>query len=63
MAFVFQARTRGRHTSQPAELDAAVPNRRSGDTIHLDRKTLRVLEVRDYDADQPPALVVEEDAG
>jgi hypothetical protein len=34
---------------------------RQGDTIHLTaERTLRVLGVRDDDADQPPALVVED---
>ena len=32
----------------------------AGDTIPLGRRTLRVVAVRDDDADQPPALVVEE---
>lgn len=32
----------------------------AGDTIPMGRKTLRVVGVRDDDADQPPALVVEE---
>lgn len=32
----------------------------AGDTIPMGRKTLRVVAVRDDDADQPPALVVQE---
>src|SRR6266540_7180199 len=35
-------------------LTSAVPNWRSGDTIPLGRRTLRVLSIRDDDADQPP---------
>ncbi|HEX2461678.1 MAG TPA: hypothetical protein VHJ58_16155 [Vicinamibacterales bacterium] len=31
-----------------------------GDTIAIGRRMLRVLGVRDDDADQPPALVVED---
>jgi hypothetical protein len=31
-----------------------------GETIHLGRRTLRVVGVRDDDADQPPVLVVED---
>jgi hypothetical protein len=31
-----------------------------GDTIPMGRKTLRVIAIRDDDADQPPALVVED---
>jgi hypothetical protein len=37
-----------------------VPNLRAGYEIHLGRRTLRVVAVRDEDADQPPVLVVEE---
>jgi hypothetical protein len=33
---------------------------KAGDTIAVGRRTLRVLGVRDDDADQPPALVVED---
>jgi hypothetical protein len=33
---------------------------KAGDAIAIGRRTLRVLGVRDDDADQPPALVVEE---
>jgi hypothetical protein len=32
---------------------------KAGDTIPLGGRTLRVVEVRDDDADQPPRLVVE----
>ena len=32
----------------------------AGDTIPLGGKTLRVVGVRDDDADQPPALIVED---
>ena len=33
---------------------------RAGDTIPLGTRTLRVVAIRDDDADQPPALVVQE---
>ena len=36
---------------------------KAGDTIAIGRRTLRVLGVRDDDADQPPALVVEDMSG
>jgi hypothetical protein len=36
---------------------------KAGDTIPLGRKTLRVVAIRDDDADQPPALVVEDQPG
>jgi hypothetical protein len=35
---------------------------RQGDTIPLGRRTLRVVDVRDDDAEQPPGLVVEDTA-
>ena len=41
---------------------AAVPNWNVGDTIHLGHRTLRVVGIQDEDADQPPALVVEDAA-
>jgi len=41
-------------------LDTAVPNWRSGDEIPLGRRALRVVRIRDDDADQPPVLVVED---
>jgi len=37
-----------------------VPNWGPGETIHLGHKTLRVVGIRDDDADQPPVLVVED---
>jgi hypothetical protein len=36
---------------------------RAGDTIPLGARTFRVVAVRDDDADQPPALVVEDMPG
>jgi hypothetical protein len=49
------------HRGPPREL-AQRPERdvEPGDTIAIGRRTLRVLGVRDDDADQPPALVVED---
>jgi hypothetical protein len=41
-------------------VSSAVPNWRSGDTIQLGHRTLRVVGIRDDDADQPPVLIVEE---
>ena len=32
----------------------------AGDTIHLAKRTLRVIGKRDDDADQPPVLIVED---
>jgi hypothetical protein len=33
-----------------------------GDTIPLGKRTLRVIEKRDDDADQPPVLIVEDES-
>jgi hypothetical protein len=46
--------------AEPLTLSAPVPNWRAGDTIPLGYRTLRVIRVRDNDADQPPVLVVED---
>ena len=62
MAFLFKLETADGVPAEPPTLTSAVPNWRSGDTIPLGRKTLRVLRVWDDDADQPPALVVEDTA-
>jgi hypothetical protein len=45
---------------RPATLDTALPNWREGASIYLGKRTLRVLAVRDDDADLPPVLVVED---
>jgi hypothetical protein len=37
-----------------------VPNWRAGDVITLGKRSLRVIAVRDDDADQPRVLVVED---
>ena len=58
--FLFKLETLEGEPAKPSELSRAAPNWRSGDTIHLGQRTLRVLGVRDDDADQPPVLVVED---
>jgi hypothetical protein len=60
MAFLFRLKTVDGRPAEPAQLTSAVPNMRPGDTIPLGRRTLRVVDRRDDDADQPPVLVVEE---
>jgi hypothetical protein len=60
MAFLFRLETPDGAPAEPPTLTSAVPNWRVGDTIPLGHsRTLRVVGVRDEDADQPPALVVE----
>ena len=56
-------RTDGTPADPPAYRSSTL-NWRQGDTIPLTaERTLRVLGVRDDDADQPPALVVEDMLG
>jgi len=46
--------------AEPPTLSAAVPNWSPGDVIALGRgRALRVVAMRDEDADSPPVLVVE----
>jgi hypothetical protein len=45
--------------AEPSSFSSAAPNWAPGETIHFGHKTLRVVRVRDDDADQPPVLVVE----
>ena len=56
--FAFRLELEDGTPTEPPTLRTAIPNWRAGDTIPLVRKTLRVIDVRDDDADQPPALVV-----
>jgi hypothetical protein len=47
--------------ADPPTFRAAVPNWRPGDTMALGaNRMLRVVDLRDDDADQAPVLVVEE---
>jgi hypothetical protein len=58
--FLFRLETKDGLAAEPPTLATAVPNWRAGDTIPLGGRTLRVLELRDDEADQPPVLVVED---
>jgi hypothetical protein len=60
MAFLFKLENTDGLPAEPPTLTSAVSNWRSGDTIPLGGRTLRVVRVRDDDADQPPVLVVED---
>jgi hypothetical protein len=60
MAFLFRLETLDGVPAEPKTLNSAVPNWGAGDTIHLGKRTLRVIGKRDDDADQPPVLIVEE---
>jgi hypothetical protein len=59
MAFLYRLETTEGMPVEPATFATAVPNWRPGDTIPLGGSTLRVVEIRDDDADSPPVLVVE----
>jgi hypothetical protein len=61
--FLFRLETADGAPAEPSSLDSAVPNWRPGDTIPLGHRTLRVVAIRDDDADQPPVLVVEDVPG
>jgi hypothetical protein len=59
--FLFRLEKADGAPAEPPTLTSAVPNWRAGDTIPLGQeRTLRVLRVRDDDAEQPPVLVVED---
>jgi hypothetical protein len=60
MSFRFKLELQDGSSAEPPSITSAVPNMRPGDTIPLGAdKALRVVQVRDDDADQPPVLVVE----
>jgi hypothetical protein len=58
--FLFRLELEGGTPADPPTFETATPTWRPGDTIPLGRGTLRVLDVRDDDADRPPVLVVED---
>jgi len=58
--FLFRLELEDGTPAEPPQVSTAVQTWRRGDTIPLGRRTLRVVDVRDDDADQPPVLVVED---
>jgi hypothetical protein len=60
--FLFRLETLEGEPAEPRKLRSAVPNWAPGHEIHFGDKTLRVVRVRDDEADQPPVLVVEDTA-
>jgi hypothetical protein len=46
--------------ADPPAFRTAVPSWQAGDVIPLGHRSLRVVEVRDDDADQAPTLVVDD---
>jgi hypothetical protein len=63
MAFLFRLETADGMPAEPPTLSSAVPNWGTDDTIPLGPRTLRVVDIRDDDAEQPSVLVVEDLAG
>ena len=57
--FPFRLETEDGALAEPPTLSSAVPDWGIGHTIHLGKRTLRVIGKRDDDADAPPVLVVE----
>jgi hypothetical protein len=58
--FLFRLETVEGEPAEPPTLSVVVPNWKPGDTIHTSRKTLRVVALRDDEADEPPVLVVQD---
>lgn len=58
--FLFKLQPPDGTPADPPTLRVAVPNWRPGDTIAVGHRSLQVVDVRDDDPDQPPALVVED---
>lgn len=58
MAFLYRLEDENGAPVEPHTFKTAVPNWKAGDTIPLPHRALRVVAVRDEDADQPPVLVV-----
>jgi hypothetical protein len=63
MAFAFRLEHEDGTPADPPVLHTAVPNWQAGDTIPLGHRTLRVVEVKDDDADRPAVLVVRDADG
>lgn len=58
MAFMFRLEQEDGPPANPPTLASAVYTWKAGDTIPLGGRSLRVIEIRDEDADQAPVLVV-----
>jgi hypothetical protein len=58
--FLFKLERADGTLAEPTSVTSAVPNWAPGETIHFGHKRVRVVAVRDDDADSPPVLVVED---
>ena len=63
MAFMFKLEQKDGAPADPPTFRTAVPNWSAGDTIPLGGRTLRVVAVKDDDADQALVLVVRDMSG
>jgi hypothetical protein len=61
MAFMFRLENEDGSPTEPPTLRTAVPNWRIGRHDPAEGRTLRVVDIRDDDADQPPAVVVKDE--
>ena len=59
-ALTFELRWADGTPADPPKLTTVAPSWRTGDTIPLGRRTLRVLDVEDGDLENPMVLVVED---
>jgi hypothetical protein len=60
MTCTFLLETADGASADPPSFTTVAPKWQPGDTIPLGRRTLRVVDVRETDADQPTVLVVED---
>ena len=60
MAFSFRLDDEDGVPADPPTFRTTVPSWHAGDIIPLGHRTLRVVGVRDDDADQAPVLIVED---
>jgi hypothetical protein len=58
--FLFRLEMKDGAPAEPPKFESAVPDWRPGHSIYFGGRTLRVVGIRDDDADQPPVLIVEE---
>ena len=60
MTCTFLLETADGAPADPASFTTAAPKRQPGDTIPLGPRTLRVIDVRPGDSDEPTVLIVED---
>jgi hypothetical protein len=63
MTCTFVLETADGAPADPPSFTTVAPKWVPGDTIPLGRRTLRVIDVRETDADEPTVLVVEDTSG